>query len=288
MSFAFLAGLPRSGSSLLAGLLNQHEKIYVSPTSGVIDMLAWVRNNWLANDAFRAVGAASLTPRIRDALRNFLQGFYTPEFVSNRTVIDKNRAWPAYIEMMEDILGRRVTVICTVRDILDVFQSFENLRAKNPLTYPHGVGQDYIANQSIYGRFDLLMGEAGTIGLSAFRLVDAIHRGLGSRLLIVPYDKLMADPVGTAVNIMLSLGVKPKLVSLHELPPDEHRNDVEVWGAKLHSTGANFDQSLAQRSSGAVSKLPTDLVEMVNKRYPGVCKVARQRDIVYGDNLKDV
>ena len=35
----FLAGLPRSGSTLLANILAQNPKIHVTPTSGICDML---------------------------------------------------------------------------------------------------------------------------------------------------------------------------------------------------------------------------------------------------------
>ena len=51
----FLAGLPRSGSTLLANILAQHPQIHVTPTSGVVDMLVQVRNSWDRNDAFQAM-----------------------------------------------------------------------------------------------------------------------------------------------------------------------------------------------------------------------------------------
>ena len=51
----FLSGLPRSGSTLLANILAQHPEIYVTPTSGIVDMLVNVRNHWDQNDAFRSI-----------------------------------------------------------------------------------------------------------------------------------------------------------------------------------------------------------------------------------------
>ncbi len=50
----FLAGRPRSGSTLLANILAQNREIYVTPTSGIVDMLVQVRNAWDLNDAFQA------------------------------------------------------------------------------------------------------------------------------------------------------------------------------------------------------------------------------------------
>ena len=39
---------------MLANILAQHSQIYVTPTSGIVDMLVQVRNNWDRNDAFQA------------------------------------------------------------------------------------------------------------------------------------------------------------------------------------------------------------------------------------------
>jgi sulfotransferase len=288
MRLAFLAGLPRSGSSLLASLLSQSDDLHVSPTSGVIDMMVMVRNNWMGNDAFRSQGAKAVKPMIRDMLNGMIHGYYARQFSPDRTVIDKNRAWPAYIEMMEEVLGRRVTVICTVRDILDVFRSFETLRGANPLTYPPGLGEEYVRNQSMVGRFESLMSDTGAIGMAGLRVLDAVNRGLGDRLLIVPHSRLIADPVATVAAVLLALGKKPIKVNLNSLYENRHVNDTDVWGAELHNVGEKFDRSVGARNNWAEATLPSDLVEMANTRYPGIHLIARQQEITTGDKLVSV
>jgi hypothetical protein len=42
----FLSGLPRSGSTVLAALLNQRNDIHVTPTSGLIDIFGAVVQTW--------------------------------------------------------------------------------------------------------------------------------------------------------------------------------------------------------------------------------------------------
>ena len=44
--FYFIAGLPRSGSTLLANILAQNPKFHTTSTSGVMDVMFGVRNNW--------------------------------------------------------------------------------------------------------------------------------------------------------------------------------------------------------------------------------------------------
>ena len=64
----FLAGLPRSGSTLLAYFLAQNPKIHVTPTSGICDML-----------------------------RAMLQAYFGR--VERPICIDKNRYWAEFLEM---------------------------------------------------------------------------------------------------------------------------------------------------------------------------------------------
>jgi sulfotransferase len=72
----FLAGLPRSGFTLLANILAQHPQIYVTPTSGVVDMLVQVRNGWDRNDAFQAMDR-KLSERVKgDVLRSDAAGVF--------------------------------------------------------------------------------------------------------------------------------------------------------------------------------------------------------------------
>jgi sulfotransferase len=72
----FLAGLPRSGSTLLANILAQHPRFHVTPTSGIVDMLVRVRNGWDENDAFRAMDRP-LSEQVKETvLKSMLQGYF--------------------------------------------------------------------------------------------------------------------------------------------------------------------------------------------------------------------
>ena len=42
----FISGMPRSGSTLLCNILNQNPRFHATGTSGVLDLLLLVRNNW--------------------------------------------------------------------------------------------------------------------------------------------------------------------------------------------------------------------------------------------------
>ena len=50
----FLSGLPRSGSTVLAGILNQHPDVHASSTSGLLDMLVGTLRAWSSSLSVKA------------------------------------------------------------------------------------------------------------------------------------------------------------------------------------------------------------------------------------------
>ncbi len=50
----FVAGLPRSGSTLLCNILNQNPKFHATATSGILDIVLAIRNQWENVDTLKA------------------------------------------------------------------------------------------------------------------------------------------------------------------------------------------------------------------------------------------
>lgn len=87
----FIAGLPRSGSTLLTNILAQNPKCYATPTSGIIDMLVNVRNHWDQNQAFKAMDRG-LSEQIKQrVMQDMLQSYFA--HAEQPICIDKNRFW---------------------------------------------------------------------------------------------------------------------------------------------------------------------------------------------------
>ena len=124
MNLNFLAGLPRSGSTVLAAILNQNTGVHVSTTSGLVyalDSLAniWSESNLLGeNDPERK--------KLVKTMRGTIDAFYdVPESV----VIDKARTWPLKVILgaMHQVLEKKPKIIATVRNIPECAASFVRL-----------------------------------------------------------------------------------------------------------------------------------------------------------------
>lgn len=124
--FVMLSGIPRSGSQVLASLLNQHPEIHATTTSPVSDLIAIFANNW----QIVSQGQLNTPPeQFTNIVAGIIDGAY--KHISAPIVVDKNRLWPRYADLMSKVLSGRPKIICTVRSIPDILSSYILLIQKN-------------------------------------------------------------------------------------------------------------------------------------------------------------
>ena len=203
----FLAGLPRSGSTLLANILAQNPKFHVTPTSGIVSMLVNVRNHWDKNDAFRAMDRRQSEQIKESVLRSMLQAYFS--HVQEPVCIDKNRYWAEFLEMAEVLLGGRdnVKVLMTVRDLRDVLASFEiRYRKTSALGQLPQEAQLALKFKTALGRLRVFVDDAQPVGRAYNAIRDAVTRGWKPNLHFIDYDDLTREPAATLKGIYGFLG----------------------------------------------------------------------------------
>ncbi len=186
----FVAGLPRSGSTLLCNILNQNPEFTATATSGILDIVLAIRNQWENVNTFQA--APNKTGK-DDVVRGILYNYYsrTPEPV----IFDKSRAWPAYLELAEFILGKRAKILVPVRDITDVLASFEMLYRKNAHNWQFPQEKTNFAEfQTVEGRASIFMKNDQPVGIAYNRIRDALARGYSNRMHFVEFEELTSQP----------------------------------------------------------------------------------------------
>lgn len=201
-SFYFIAGLPRSGSTLLCNILNQNPRFHATSTSGVLDMLLAIRNNWNNITAFKATRNEPAKLRV---LRGMLHSFYAD--VDKPLIFDKSRGWPGYLEMAETILGSKAKVLVPVRDVRDVLASFEKIWRKDSKTGQIPQEKKFAKEfQTVEGRSDVWMRSDQPVGSSLNRVKDALRRGYGDRMFFIRFEDLTRKPEKTLREVYEFLG----------------------------------------------------------------------------------
>ncbi len=241
-----MAGLPRSGSSLLSALLNQNPEIHSGPSSPVLPMMVSMKDHLSRNELYQAY------PKPREALAiigNFLPQYYQNE--SRNVIIDKNRGWPNFIPFAEVHLRTEMKIICTVRNIDDILKSFLNLIKSNPFKEEHQrinfLDEQLVKNGvpiNDFNRCDYLLSNSGVIGQSLGSMRNAVKYDQGHKLFFVEYDNLIASPQDTMNSIYNFLNLNSYDHDFNNIKSFYKENDVKVYGLPtMHNVKPTIDKT---------------------------------------------
>lgn len=262
----FVAGLPRSGSTLLMNLLGQNSAHHVTPTSGLVELFVLIKNRWPEFIEFKAEGLGTVKPRVLGALRGLLSGYFAAELNAGKTVFDKSRGWLQYIEPLEEALGRPVKVIVTVRDVRAIVASFEKIYRRRGIEYREPVDDAFFQCQTSEGRAEVLLNPKSVLGLTIARLRDALARGLGDRLVIVPYRALTTCPQETLSLLHQSLGLPPFTYNPKKVEQITHEDDY-FHGMQLHTVQPKVNPPIESPWEGI---LPAELCNRLVAEFSDV------------------
>ncbi len=238
----FLSGLPRSGSTVLAAILNQNQQTHVTTTSGLglaLEELAlgWHKHHLLIDNDRGC-------KRLAKVMRAVVDCYYDTD---KPVIIDKARGWPLATIMgaMTEVLGRKPRIIATVRSVPDCMASFVR-----------------VAKPSNLDQF-LTDGELVKHLKASYK---ALHEGYQydpSCFLFVEYDDLLANP-------------KRELERIHEfleLPPfDYDFNNIDGSTVKeddenLHGYAGMHD--IKPKLERQHNQSPKDVLK---HHYPQFCQ----------------
>jgi sulfotransferase len=124
--FGFLAGLPRTGSTVLGTLLSQHPNLHPTATSVVRHQLNYIKKFGLGESPYYDV--KDPTSPCWGIMRGILYGGY--KHVAEEVVIEKDRGWAADIPLLKTLTGENPCILSPVRPIPEIIASFLLLSEK--------------------------------------------------------------------------------------------------------------------------------------------------------------
>ena len=183
----FLSGIPRSGSTVLAAILNQNPMTHVSTTSGLVHALDGLANTWHSagllneNDPQRT--------KLAQTMRGAIDAFY--EDTDKPVVIDKSRGWPIgqIMGAMTQVLDRQPKIIATVRSVPDCAASF--IRIAKPADL-----DEFMATGQLMDHLK-----------AAYISLQNGYEYAPENFLFVEYEDLLAEPKAQLARIHEFLGL---------------------------------------------------------------------------------
>lgn len=230
-TFYFMAGLPRSGSTLLSSLLNQNPRFYSGPSSPVVPTMLTLENSFSNDELFLGYPKVEVAKNI---IASILPQYYSD--IDKPVVFDKNRSWVNrmnYISGYFDIVPK---VICPVRDISEILTSFIMMRRRNFNVDQNKVNfiDEMLIKSNIPltddNRCEFLASPNGILGQSYNGLKQAIMEGYDHCLHFVEYKDLVSNPQETLNKIYEFLDEETFEHTFDNLENPHRENDMQMYG----------------------------------------------------------
>lgn len=230
----FVSGMPRSGSTLLQAILDQNPQFHAGVTSGLVQVIIGIRNNWDKYAEHRAIPEEINRQKKHLVINNVFSAYYGER--TEAYVFDKSREWLAHIETMEWALDRKVKILVPVRDLREILASFELLhRNTSKELQTSQENADYIAMQTVASRCKVWTSENQPVGLAYNRIMDAIRRGYKDRMHFVKYDELCNNPTTTMNGIYDFLNLEPFTHDFDNIEKNHSEGDRVYGYLNLHT-----------------------------------------------------
>ena len=149
-----------------------------------------------------------------------------------------------YFAAMIAMLFPEAKIVCCVRDVFRIIDSFERILRRNPLQYNSMF--NFKNEPSIYGRVQMMMNARdGVIGGPHSALRSAWFTELASKLILVRYDSLTRQPEKTLAELYRLLGEAPFAHDIASVEGDEARVTYVLDRSRLPGADHFYDGGVA-------------------------------------------
>lgn len=222
--YFFISGLPRSGSTLLSAILRQNPLFHADISSPVLNLMKGAIDTLTSSES----NLVFQENRRKTLLTHIINGYY--DGVSNPVVFDSNRGWTADTSLLKALFPT-TKIICCVRDVEWILDSFEVIASKNCFYTNTLMDQESI--HSVETRCADLMDvrKSGAV----IKPWHWLQEGLAlnpDMILLVDYENLCRDPKGSMQKIYDFLGKK---YYDHDFSNVEYEN--ELYDRALNKKG---------------------------------------------------
>jgi sulfotransferase len=254
-TYYFMAGLPRSGSTLLSSILNQNPKFYSGPSSPVVPTMITLEDSLSNDELFLGY------PKVQQAKE--IIASVLPQYYSDRqepVIFDKNRSWTIRMEYIPGYFDITPKVLCPVRDISEILTSFISMIRRNPYQVDGKINfiDEMLIKSNIPltddNRCEFLASPNGILGQSVQGLQKALMEGYDNSIHLIEYKDLVNKPKETMEKIYEFLGEEPFDHTFDNLQNINRENDGKIYGfadmhevrPELKSTSTNPEEVLSE------------------------------------------
>jgi len=228
----FQSSLPRAGSTLLQNIMAQNPEFYVTPTSGLLELIFGARYNYSNNPEFKAQDADQMKKAFLAFSRAGMEAYFRA-LTDKPYVLDKSRGWGVHFDLLTQIFHEEPKVIVMVRDLRQILASMEKKFRQTPDKQRPIENHANLTGTTTFKRTMIHL-QTAPVGLALDRIAEIHHRGWNTKLLFIRYEDLTAQPKATLNKVYAYLGL-PNFEHDFDNVPQVTQEDDRVHGvAGLH------------------------------------------------------
>jgi len=244
-TYHFISGLPRSGSTLLTAILNQNPKFY----SNISNPLArFVKRIIIESHSGPGYYLQCPETKQQKLIQQLVDTYHYD--IAAEVCFNTNRGWTSLLPVLEKTYPTS-RVICCVRDIPEILNSFEKLFKSNPFVISKLYTEE--TAETVYTRSTSLMIPGGMVRDAYDSLKEAITGPQKYMLMIIEYKHLTNKPEETMRALYNFIGEPYYQHDFNNLESNWEAYDHEVGIPGLH----RIRRKLENKSTEIV--LPPDI-----------------------------
>lgn len=225
--YHFISGLPRSGSTVLTSILNQNPKFHSSIANPLAKFVLAIINESFSSSGYNI--QCSEKKRI-ELIQQIIKTYYSD--IPKDVCFNTNRGWTNLLPVVDKVFPD-AKVICCVRDINSILDSFEILFKKNPFI----VNKLYNGNdaESVYSRAYSMMSPGYPLRFAYDSLKEGISGPHKHKIMLIEYNTLTQNPELIMKALYNFIDEPYYNHDFNNIESDNTEFDFEVGISGLHS-----------------------------------------------------
>jgi len=185
------SSMPRAGSTLIQNILGQNPDFYVTPTSGLFEMLNNSRGVYTNGQEFKAQDEKLMEEAWRGYCKGAVYGYFNA-ITETPYVVDKCRGWGMERNFI-DFYEPNPKIITMIRDPRAVYASLEKKYRKNPHK-EHNIANWADLTGTTTDKRVIYWSNNVPIGPVMDRLYQILLDGTHQHILFIKYEDLVRNP----------------------------------------------------------------------------------------------
>jgi hypothetical protein len=254
------SSLPRSGATLLQNILAQNNDICAPSMGALLEMLVSSKNEFLQNLQYQHPSQEDVLKKsVYSFLREGIRG-YTQSITNKPYYIDKNFSWGYYYDFLHQINNEEPKVIFMVRDLREIFASFEKNFRNDFLKINSHIDWVELKNTTMQKRI-VEWSTKPPLALNLERLSEIINWGKDSKILFIKYEDFCINPENEMKRIYNYLQIPYFIHDYKSVEKVTIENDI------LHLASHQIKSEVSVNESKASDVIGKDACEWIYKNH---------------------